>query len=296
MALLTQPGSLGVGEAAPLRRRGPWRTHAPGKANVAAGEADTGFVRQFAAEWVALLFALAVVGALIGWSLFKAHEAVDATERDRLRVQARVIDDNVGQQLDGMYRALASVRDEFLTTPAHSVSTLLSMRLKTLSDAIPGVRSMVLLYSDGTVAASSVDALLGRDFSDRDYFKKARDGHSGETLFVAPPLKTVIDSYTVIFVRAIYGPNGAFVGAAAAALEPQYFRVLMRSVLYAPDMRVSLGHGDGKIFVTMPDDAPVSDAELPPVLAAIGRERLDPSATRIVVAARAGAGAAAGAG
>jgi len=296
MALLTKPGSLGVGEAGPLRRRGPWRTHAPGKANVAAGEADTGFVRQFAAEWVALLFALAVVGALIGWSLFKAHDAVDATERDRLRVQARVIDDNVGQQLDGMYRALASVRDEFLTTPAHSVSTLLSMRLKTLSDAIPGVRSMVLLYSDGTVAASSVDALLGRDFSDRDYFKKARDGHSGETLFVAPPLKTVIDSYTVIFVRAIYGPNGAFVGAAAAALEPQYFRVLMRSVLYAPDMRVSLGHGDGKIFVTMPDDAPVSDAELPPVLAAIGRERLDPSATRIVVAARAGAGAAAGAG
>ena len=98
-------------------------------------------------------------------------------------MQARVVDDNVGQQLDGMYRALASVRDEFLATPVHSVSTLLSMRLKALSDAIPGVRSMVLLDADGNVVASSVDTLLGRDFSDRDYFRKARDGRdSAETL------------------------------------------------------------------------------------------------------------------
>ena len=83
----------------------------------------------------------------------------------------------------------------------------------------------------------------------------------------------MIDSYTVVFVRAIYAPNGAFAGAVAAALEPQYFRVLMRSVLYAPDMRVSLGHGDGKVFVTMPDDARDSDADLQPALAAVGRER-----------------------
>ena len=46
---------------------------------------------------------------MIGWSLYKAHEALDATERDRLRGQARVVDDNVGQQLDGVNRALASV-------------------------------------------------------------------------------------------------------------------------------------------------------------------------------------------
>src|SRR6185369_5433971 len=193
---------------------------------------ETRFSRQFTAEWLALLVGLAVLGALIAWSLFKAHDALDATERDRLRVQARVVDDNVGQQLDGMYRALASVRGEFLATPVHSVSTLLSMRLKALSDAIPGVRSMVLLDPDGTVVASSVGTLLGRDFSDREYFRKARAGHDPDTLYVAPPLKTVINSYTVVFVRAIYTQNGAFAGAVAAALEPEYFKVLMRSVLY----------------------------------------------------------------
>jgi len=234
---------------------------------------ETRFSRQFTAEWLALLVGLAVLGALIGWSLFKAHDALDATERDRLRVQARVVDDNVGQQLDGMYRALASVRGEFLATPVHSVSTLLSMRLRALSDAIPGVRSMVLLDPDGTVVASSVGTLLGRDFSDREYFRKARAGQGADTLYVAPPLKTVINSYTVVFVRSIYTPNGAFAGAVAAALEPEYFKVLMRSVLYAPDMWVALGHGDGKVFVTVPEDPRRVEGESHPAIAAIGQVR-----------------------
>ena len=220
------------------------------------------FARQFTTEWIALLFGLAVVGALIGWSLFKAHDAVDATERDRLRVQARVVDDNVGQQLDGMNRALASVRDEFLATPVYSVSTLLSMRLKALSDAIPGVRSMVLLDADGTVVASSVDTLLGRDFSRSRLLPRRRAPvATARRCTSRRRCKTVIGSYTVVFVRAIHAPNGAFAGAVAAALEPEYFKVLMRSVLYAPDMRVSLGHGDGKVFVTMPDDARRGDGD-----------------------------------
>lgn len=250
-----------------------------------AGGSDARFARQFTTEWLVLLVGLAVLGALIGWTLFKAHESVDATERDRLRVQARVVDDNVGQQLDGMYRALASVRDEFLATPVYSVSTLLSVRLKALSDAIPGVRSMVLLDVDGNVVASSVDTLLGRDFSDRDYFRKARDGHGAQTLYVAPPLRTAIGSYTVVFARAIYAPNGNFVGAAAAALEPEYFRVLMRSVIYAPDMWVSLGHADGKVFVTMPDDSRRIEGDTQSVIAAIGQQGGEGVATPIVIGA-----------
>jgi diguanylate cyclase (GGDEF)-like protein/PAS domain S-box-containing protein len=246
---------------------------------------DSRFARQFTTEWLALLIGLAVIGLLIGWSLFKAHDVVDATERDRLRVQARVVDDNVGQQLDGMSRALASVGEEYLATPVYSVSTLLSVRMKALSDAIPGVRSMALLDSDGTVVASSVDGLLGRDFANRDYFLAARAGGSAETLHVAPPLKTSLGSYTVIFVREVRARNGAFVGAVAAALEPEYFRVLMRSVLYAPDMWVSLGHADGKVFVTMPEDPRRMEGESQPAFAAMGRQRSETGATPIVIGA-----------
>ncbi|MEO5881440.1 MAG: cache domain-containing protein, partial [Caldimonas sp.] len=227
-----------------------------GDSRVGAGEArspappSTG--PTFLVERIALAIALVLVGAIIGYALLKTHRATDGTERDRLHAQARVIAENVGQQLDGMNRALASVRDDYIAMPPHQTSTLLSARLKVLSDAIPGVRSMVVLDAQGTVVASSVDALLGRDFADRDYFRAPRTAQGRATLHVASPYKTALDNYTIVFGRAIIAPNGAFEGAAIAALEPEYFEVLMRSVLYAPDMWVSLGHSDGKVFVTMP--------------------------------------------
>src|ERR1019366_1410870 len=176
---------------------------------------------SFATEWLALVAALVIVGAMIAYVLVKIHESVDATERDRLQVQARVVDDNVGQQLDGINRALASVRDDFVGMPTYSVSSLISMRLKALSDAIPGVRSMVVLDSDGIVVATSVDTLLGRDFSDRDFFRVPQASRNPATLHVAAPYKTSLGNYTVVFTRAIIGPNGTFEGVAAAVLEPE---------------------------------------------------------------------------
>jgi diguanylate cyclase (GGDEF)-like protein/PAS domain S-box-containing protein len=243
------------------------------------------FSRQFVAEWLALLFALLMIGVLIAWSLFRMHQSADATERDRLRGQARVVDENVGQQLDGINRALASVRDEYLDTPVYSVSSLISPRLKALSDAIPGVRSMVLLDAEGTVVASSVDTLLGRDFADRDYFRAPRASFNAETLYVAAPYKTSLGNYTIVFARAITGGNGAFAGTIAAALEPAYFAVLMRSVLYAPDMWVSLGHSDGKVFVTMPSDTGRVENEWQPAAAALGLGRRDAGTTPVVLGA-----------
>ncbi len=235
-------------------------------------------------EWLVLAVALGVVGAMMGWSLYKSHQALDATERDRLRGQARVVDDNVGQQLDGVNRALESVRGEYLTTPRYSVSTLISTRLKALSDAIPGVRSMVVIDADGNVAASSVDMLIGRDFAGRDYFRSARSSSDSETLYVATPYRTSLGNYTVVFARAILAHDGSFAGVVAAALEPQYFQVLLRSVLYAPDMWVSVAHGDGKIFVTMPQDAePIGSGDDATISAIARTVRHGEATTSIVV-------------
>ncbi len=239
------------------------------------------FAPQFVVERIALLIGLVIVGAIIGYALVKTHRATDTIERDRLHVQARVIDENVGQQLDGIYRALASVRDDFLALPAQSPASMLSTRLKVLSDAIPGVRSMVVLDADGLVAASSVETLLGRDFSDRDYFRAPKHLRSPATLHVAAPYKTSLDNYTIVFGRAILAPNGAFAGAAIAALEPEYFEVLLRSVLYAPDMWVSLGHSDGKVFVTMPRNSARLEADWQPT-AVPGAQHPSPAAPVIL--------------
>nr|HET7860755.1 diguanylate cyclase [Caldimonas sp.] len=281
--------ALADGELPPVEVASPvvrWRVAAT---PAIEDDLDARFSRQFAAEWLALLFGLAVVGILIAWSLLKAHEARDATERDRLHVQARVVEANVGQQIEGLSHALATVRDDYRASAVGSVPSVLSQRMKALSDAIPGVRSMALLDGEGTVVASSVDSLLGRDFADRDYFRTVRDGNP-DALHVAAPLKTPLDNYTVIFVRPIHSQSGAFLGAVAAALEPEYFRVLLRSILYAPDMWVSLGHGKGKVFVTMPEDARRIESESQPLIAVFGREQAGDDGRRIVVAPIGGSG------
>ena len=51
---------------------------------------------------------------------------------------------------------------------------------------------------------------------------------------------------------AIHSSKGEFAGTISAALDPEYFNVLLRSVLDAPDRWASLAHGDGKVFLFMP--------------------------------------------
>ena len=246
--------------------------------------------RYFAAEWIALMAGLAIVGAMIGYALVPMHRSVDADERDRLRVQARVIDDNIGQQLDGLNRALVSVRDDFLDMPSAASRATPSMRLKALSDAIPSVRSMILLDAEGVAVASSSQTLLGHDFSDRDYFRVPRQDHNPATLYVAAPYRNSLGNFTVVFGRAIIAANGNFAGVAIAALEPEYFEVLMRSVLYAPDMWVSLGHGDGKVFVTMPHDAARTEADWQQAATTLPPSATGAPATSIVLGVIGGAG------
>ncbi len=262
--MTTDAAALGDEFSAGLSQPAPFApTQSPSLARVAANgppgrtrmllRASRG--RQFAAEWVALLVGLAIAATLIGYTLVNAYRSVRAIERDRLQVQARVIDENVGQQIGGINRALATVRHDYLAAAGKpAAATTISARLKALSNAIPGVRSMAVLDASGHVAASSVDSLLGRDFSDRDYFRTPRDSSDNVALHVAAPYKTSLGNYSVVFARGIGTPDGAFAGVVIAALEPEYFEVLMRSVLYAPDMWVSLGHSDGKVFVTMPHD------------------------------------------
>ena len=62
---------LETGPAARCRRHGVTTTAEP-----AVADSDARFARQFTAEWLALLFALGVVGVLIVWTLFKSHEAL----------------------------------------------------------------------------------------------------------------------------------------------------------------------------------------------------------------------------
>jgi two-component system, cell cycle sensor histidine kinase and response regulator CckA len=221
-----------------------------------------GTPRRYQFEWLLLGVVLLILGALIGDWLYAEHAQIESLERDRLQVQARVIDENLGRQLEGVNYALASIRDDLLRWNGETMSVAPSNRLTVLSDAMPGVRTLLIANSEGTVLDSNQNQLIGRNFSEREYFKAPREHPDPAMLYVSPPFKTVFGVVVIAVTRAVIGPGGEFAGVVCATLDPDYFDVLLRSVLYAPDMRAVLVHGDGRAFVAMPPTARVVGVDL----------------------------------
>jgi PAS domain S-box-containing protein len=208
--------------------------------------------RRYRFEWILLGTALLILGALIGFWLHADRVHIETVERDRLQVQARVIDENLSRQLGGVNNALAEIRNDFPLWRDRKRAPAASHQLKVLSAVMPGVRTMLILDAAGSVLAASRDELTGLNFSEREYFKVPRERPDPTVLYVSPPFRTTLNVFAINVVRAVIGSSGEFAGIVSATLDPEYFNVLLRSVLYAPDMRAVLVHWDGRAFLFMP--------------------------------------------
>jgi diguanylate cyclase (GGDEF)-like protein/PAS domain S-box-containing protein len=96
---------------------------------------------------------------------------------------------------------------------------------------------------------SEASALNGMNFARRDYFSAPRDRPDYTSLYVSPPFTSTRDVYSLNLSLAVPDARGQFAGVVSANLDPDYFEIVAKSVLYAPDMLVSVIHGDGKLFV-----------------------------------------------
>ena len=206
---------------------------------------------HFLAQWLILATALLLLGLAIGYDLYQERGRVEKREQDRLLATSRVIQENVEQNLASVNRVLADLRREAATAP---VGAKFNERLVTLSDAMPSVRTILLLDRTGAIRAASRPELVGStaDFHQRDYFRTPQQHPNAELLFISPPFRTVLGVFAITVTRMVPGPRGEFAGVITATLDPQYFDPLLDSVRYAPDMAASLHHGDGLVFAHAP--------------------------------------------
>lgn len=214
------------------------------------------YAKQFIAQWTILITALLCVGLLISYTIYSGHARTEVREQARLLTQARVINANLGKQLESTDNVLTAVRDELAGMPeAARYHPDQIDRLIRLERALPGIRTFVITDAKGNARLSNRAELIGRNFSQRDYFERAQRNPDPKILFVSPPFKTVLDVWAISLTRAITGKNGEFSGVITATLDPEYFTTLMTSVRYAPDLRVVIVYGDGKIFRVVPEVA-----------------------------------------
>jgi PAS domain S-box-containing protein len=208
---------------------------------------------HYSVQWFILGLALLILGGAIGYSLVQERSDLDAREQERLLSQAQVIDDNMGRLLQAANLALEGARKDLPRRRDAAGWQQTNRLLTALCNAMPGVRTMSVIDAEGTTVASNRAELVGRNFSHRDYFAIPRRRPDPEMLYISPPYKTVLGVFAINLTRARIGPHGEFTGSITVTLDPEYFKVLLTSVLYAPDMRSELAHGDGMQFLTVPE-------------------------------------------
>ena len=198
--------------------------------------------------WLGLAAALVLLVGVGVLQLSRGYERITAEQQSRLQTQARVVAENMVRQLRGVDSALRGIRTD-LTAASQAEADVSPQRLKELGRAMPGVRGIVVLDAKGTVLVSENSALTGLNFARRDYFSAPSERPDYTSLYVSPPFTSIRNVHSINLGLAVPDARGQFAGVVTANLDPEYFEIVARSVLYAPDMQVSVIHGDGKAFV-----------------------------------------------
>jgi len=209
--------------------------------------------RNAIAQWLGLALGLIALGALLVFNLYREFAGAATREQDRLAAQARVISDNMEFQLASANRALESVARELRASGSPSRLQTVTLHLKSFASTMSGVASINVLDAKGRIVASNRPESIGTNLSRRDYFQMIKQRPNAGMLYVSPPFKTILGVFAINITKMISGPRGEFEGVVSATLDPDYFKTLMASVLYAPDMWVSVAHGDGQLFLMIPE-------------------------------------------
>jgi diguanylate cyclase (GGDEF)-like protein/PAS domain S-box-containing protein len=209
--------------------------------------------KQAYAQWLWLGLAQIVLGGAIAFNLHLEHGRALAREQDRLATQARVITQNMEHQLSSASLALESIRGDLSFWKGAPGKQAGIRHLKAITNAMPGIRTLNVMDAQGRLLASNRPELIGMNLGYREYFQAVKQHPSADMLYVSPPFRTILGAYAINVARMIPGPRGEFAGIIAVTLDPEYFKTLMLSVQYAPDMWVSVAHGDGLLFLMLPE-------------------------------------------
>jgi len=211
----------------------------------------------FFSQWFFLGVALIYLGGAVAFGLIRERQRVDSTERERLLAQARVVQENTAHNLTAIKQVLVRLRK-----PVKMAGRELNEHLATLVDAMPGVRTVAILDAKGDIRAANRPELVGRNFSQRGYFSVPRQAPDVGTMYVSPPFYSSLGVFSLGVSMAVIGPRGEFAGVITATLDPQYFLTLMDSVRYTPDMRTSIVHWDGDVFMMAPAQTDIAGKNL----------------------------------
>lgn len=207
---------------------------------------------RFRTKWFILVLAAIILLAIVCFERYESYTNTESHEMARLQTLARVIDTNLGLHLKAIDGVLLAIRDKQAVlglTPAGIPQTVPSSdELRVLVETTPGVRTLAIADTKGNYLASNRPELVGRIIAERPAFQAAQKIRDTKTLVVSEPFITLLNVWGLHLARPIIGRSGEFLGAVVLTLDPEFFKSMLSSVLYAEDLRCLLMHEDGVVF------------------------------------------------
>ncbi len=216
--------------------------------------------RRSLAEWLFLLAILAAFAGYIAYSHYQDYRRIEAEQQERMASQAEVVEKNLVPQLVSANKVLESIREDLPHWQGEADGSFRALRqLQIFSDALPGVRTLLIVDATGNITVANNPTLIGVNLAQQEWFRLAAGRNNPQTLYLTAPSDSLPNSnpndmsYTMALVRSISGANEEFSGLVLASLHPDFANTLLDSVRYTPDAWTSIAHGDGKLFTTAPE-------------------------------------------
>ncbi len=204
-------------------------------------------------QWFILAALLFFMGGAVASGLYRDYHATLRGEDSRLLAHSEVIRETLSQQLITTDKILLLIRDRLSGKPHTNWQTSLdSGDLSFYKNLIPGIRTLLVVDAEGTIRLTSRPEVFGKDVSFRDYYSLAKSQAHRKQIFLTPPFQTLLNAWTMNLIRIIPGRDGSFRGMIVASLDETYFRALLKSANYAPDMWSAIAHSSGVQFSMVP--------------------------------------------
>ncbi|MGK5051868.1 response regulator [Janthinobacterium sp. RB2P8] len=214
---------------------------------------DAAAVRRQWIEWLFLLLGLLLVATALGYAHLAEASRHDAAERERLSVLTALLAKNIEVDLAATNLVLGGViRDYLAAGTAPDAGQALPRRLAALVDAMPGVRTVLVIDAQGKPIATNIAELANQDFSRRGYFQTARDAPDARMLYISAPFHSFKGDLVITASRMVQDKQGRFAGVVVATFDREYFTAKFRTAMYAADVWAVVLHGDGRQFLNYP--------------------------------------------
>ena len=206
-----------------------------------------------------LCLCLAFVGCSAWFVVHQRARAIEAEGRHLRNISASVADNairtiqSLGQATARLAERLLEEGDTAEAVRAAMTAPGMSTVLRDVAASLPASQVILMIDADGMMANHSRGMpRLPLDLSDRDYFRKARDGSVPDVFITEPVVSRRLKNLTFYLAQRLTGRDGAFAGLLLGAVEVRYFEELFGGSMLSPGGTINLWRHDGMLLARSP--------------------------------------------